>query len=65
MSLDEMQVVEKGFELAEKACSEASRCLLNLSLAVRDPSPEQIAFFRERAIGLRDEVENMRAMFLR
>jgi hypothetical protein len=55
---DEMKV-------AEKACYEASRCLLNLSLAIKTPSPEQAEIFRGRVTDLRDEVERMRSIFLR
>jgi hypothetical protein len=61
---DEMKVAEKALETAEKACYEASRCLLNLSLAIKTPSPEQAEIFRVRVTDLRDEVERMRSMFL-
>jgi len=64
MTADEMKVAEKALETAEKACYEASKWLLNLSISIRDPSEEQAEIFRERVRGLRDEVENMRSMFL-
>jgi hypothetical protein len=54
MTPDEMKVAEKGLETAEKACYEASRCLLNLSLAIKTPSPEQAEIFRGRVTDLRD-----------
>jgi hypothetical protein len=41
MSSDQMKVTEIALENAEKACHEASRCLLNLSLAITTPSQEQ------------------------
>jgi hypothetical protein len=35
MTEDEMKVAEKALETAEKACHEASKWLLNLSLAIK------------------------------
>ena len=65
MTEDEVTVAEKNLELAEKSCRETSRCLLNLSISIRNPSPEQAEIFRGRVIELRDEVERMRLMFFR
>jgi hypothetical protein len=65
MSPDEVKVAEKALETAEKACYEASKWLLNLSLAIKNPSPDQAEIFRERVRDLRDEVERMRSIFLR
>jgi hypothetical protein len=63
MTADEMKVAEKALETAEKACHEASKWLFNLSVAIRNPSPEQVEMFRGRVIELRDEVEHMRSTF--
>jgi hypothetical protein len=63
MTADEMKVAENVLETAEKAIREASKWLLNLSLAIKDPSPAQADIFRGRVTQLRDEVENMRSMF--
>jgi hypothetical protein len=65
MTADEMKVVEKALETAEKACYEASKWLLNLSLAITNPSEKQAEIFRGRVTELRDEVEKIRLMFLR
>jgi hypothetical protein len=65
MSPDQMEVAEKALESAEKAVYEASKWLLNLSIAVKDPSPAQADILRGRIIDLRDEVERMRLIFLR
>jgi hypothetical protein len=64
MSADEMNVAEKALETAEKACYEASKWLLNLSLAIKTPSPAQAEIFRGRVTDLRDEVERMRPIFM-
>ena len=63
MTSDEMKTAERNLESTEKAVREASRCLFNLSLAVKEPSEEQIQLLRPRVVQLRDEVENMRSMF--
>ena len=41
MSADQMKIAEKALEAAEKACYEASKWLLNLSLAIKNPSEKQ------------------------
>jgi hypothetical protein len=65
MTADEMMVAEKALDDDEKVVYEASKWLLNLSIAVKDPSPAQADILRERVRGLRDEVENMRSIFFR
>jgi hypothetical protein len=65
MSPDQMKVAEQTLDTAEKACYEASKWLLNLSLAIKNPSPQQAEIFRGRVTDLRDEVERMRSIFLR
>jgi len=65
MTPDEVKVAEKALETAEKAVYEASKWLLNLSIAIKNPSPDQAEILRGRVTELRDEVEKMRSMFLR
>ena len=65
MTPDQMKVAEQTLDTAEKACYEASKWLLNLSLAIKNPSPQQAEIFRGRVTDLRDEVERMRSIFLR
>jgi hypothetical protein len=52
MTADEMIVAEKALDAAGKACYEASKWLLNLSIAVKDPSPDQADIFREHVRGV-------------
>jgi hypothetical protein len=63
MPPDQMKVAEQTLDTAEKAIYESSKWLLNLSIAVKDPSPAQADILRERIRGLRDEVEKMRSIF--
>jgi hypothetical protein len=65
MTADEMTVAGKALDDAEKAIYEASKCLLNLSLAIKNPSDRQADILRERVRGLRGEVENMSSTFFR
>jgi len=57
-------VAETALATTDSAIYEASKWLLNLSLAVKNPFPAQVELFRGRVTALRDEVERMRLMFL-
>ena len=65
MTADEMQAAEKALDDAEKAVWEASKWLLNLSLAIKNPSEKQVEILRPRVKALKDEVEKMLSIFSR
>jgi hypothetical protein len=65
MTPDEIKVAEITLAAAEKACYEFSKWLLNLSIAIKNPSPAQADILRERVRGLKLEVQNMLSIFSR